>query len=56
MKVIANHLYFTQSNEYLVLDLNENSDIFVRDGYTYKPFGAHSKPVTMVPMPTITLV
>lgn len=33
-----------EANEYLVLDLNENSDIFVRDGYTYKPFGTHSKP------------
>lgn len=31
-------------NEYLVIDLNENSDIFVRDGYTYKPFGTGTKP------------
>ncbi|MEG1994602.1 MAG: helix-turn-helix domain-containing protein, partial [Oscillospiraceae bacterium] len=31
-------------NEYLVIDLNENSDIFVRDGYTYKPFGTSTKP------------
>ena len=28
-----------ETNEYLVLDLNENTDVFVRDGYTYKPFG-----------------
>lgn len=33
-----------ESNEYLVLDLNENTDIFVRDGYTYKPFGTRAKP------------
>ncbi|MEG2039299.1 MAG: PucR family transcriptional regulator, partial [Oscillospiraceae bacterium] len=33
-----------ETNEYLVLDLSENNDIFVRDGYTYKPFGNRSKP------------
>ena len=33
-----------ETNEYLVLDLNENTDIFVRDGYTYKPFGTRPKP------------
>lgn len=33
-----------ETNEYLVLDLNENTDIFVRDGYTYKPFGTRTKP------------
>ena len=33
-----------ETNEYLVLDLNENTDIFVRDGYTYKPFGTRAKP------------
>lgn len=26
------------------MDLNENTDIFVRDGYTYKPFGTRAKP------------
>ncbi|MCI8441128.1 MAG: PucR family transcriptional regulator [Provencibacterium sp.] len=31
-------------NEYLLLDLNENSDLFIRDGYTYKPFSGKSKP------------
>lgn len=33
-----------ETNEYLVLALNENTDIFVRDGYTYKPFGTRTKP------------
>ena len=33
-----------ETNEYLVLDLNENTDVFVRDGYTYKPFGTRAKP------------
>ena len=27
-----------ETNEYLMLDLGENSDMFIRDGYTYKPF------------------
>ncbi len=31
-------------NEYIALDLIEVSDIFVRDGYSYKPFGSHGKP------------
>ena len=26
------------------MDLNDSHDIFVRDGYTYKPFGSHIKP------------
>ena len=33
-----------EKSEYLALDLGEGSDIFVRDGYTYKPFGARMKP------------
>jgi len=33
-----------EKNEYLALDLGESSEIFVRDGYTYKPFGARMKP------------
>lgn len=33
-----------EKSEYLALDLNEGSDIFIRDGYTYKPFGARMKP------------
>ncbi|MBZ4671047.1 MAG: Carbohydrate diacid regulator [Oscillospiraceae bacterium] len=33
------------TNEFVSLDLNnEAQDIFVRDGYTYKPFGTHVKP------------
>lgn len=31
-------------NEYLLLDLGENNDLFIRDGYTYKPFSGKSKP------------
>lgn len=27
-----------------MLDMGENQDLFVRDGYTYKPFGSKSKP------------
>lgn len=33
-----------EKNEYLMLDLNEGSDTFIRDGFTYKPFGARMKP------------
>ena len=32
------------TNEFVSLDLGDSHDIFVRDGYTYKPFGAHMKP------------
>lgn len=32
------------TNEFVSLDLNDSHDIFVRDGYTYKPFGTHMKP------------
>ncbi len=31
-------------NEYVSMDLSDNHDIFVRDGYTYKPFGSRPKP------------
>ncbi len=30
-------------NEYVSIDLTDANDIFVRDGYTYKPFGGHSR-------------
>ena len=33
-----------ETSEFLLLDMGENQDIFVRDGYTYKPFGSKSKP------------
>ena len=33
-----------ETNEYLVLDLNENTAIFVRDGYTFKTFGTRARP------------
>lgn len=32
------------SNEFVSLDLNDSHDIFIRDGYTYKPFGVKSEP------------
>ena len=32
------------SNEFVSLDLSDSHDIFIRDGYTYKPFGSHRKP------------
>lgn len=32
------------SNEFVSLDLSDSHDIFIRDGYTYKPFGSHIKP------------
>ena len=32
------------TNEFVSLDLGESHDVFVRDGYTYKPFGSHMKP------------
>ncbi len=32
------------TNEFVSLDLSDTHDIFVRDGFTYKPFGAHQKP------------
>lgn len=32
------------TNEFVSLDLSDSHDIFVRDGYTYKPFGSHMKP------------
>ena len=31
------------SNEFVSLDLNETYDYFVRDGYTYKPFGSKNR-------------
>ena len=33
-----------ETSEYISLDLVESNDIFVRDGYTYKPFGTRMKP------------
>ncbi len=33
-----------EKSDYLVLDLNENNDLFIRDGYTYKPFGTRMRP------------
>jgi len=32
------------TNEYVSLDLSDSHDIFIRDGFTYKPFGARVKP------------
>lgn len=32
------------TNEFVSLDLSDTHDIFIRDGYTYKPFGTRVKP------------
>ncbi len=32
------------TNEFIALDLSDSHDIFIRDGYTYKPFGPHIRP------------
>ena len=32
------------TNEFVSLDLSDVHDIFIRDGFTYKPFGSHAKP------------
>ena len=32
------------TNEFVSLDLSDVHDIFIRDGYTYKPFGSPNKP------------
>ncbi|MCM1577988.1 MAG: helix-turn-helix domain-containing protein [Ruminococcus sp.] len=32
------------SNEFVTMDLSDSHEVFVRDGYTYKPFGSHIKP------------
>lgn len=31
------------TNEFISIDFNDTHDVFVRDGYTYKPFGTHMK-------------
>jgi carbohydrate diacid regulator len=35
-------------NEYIMLDINDSFDVFLRDGYTCKPFGTHSRPEYVV--------
>ncbi len=32
------------TNEFVSLDLSDTREIFIRDGYTYRPFGTRSKP------------
>ncbi len=32
------------TNEFVSFDLNDSHELFVRDGYTYKPFGTRMKP------------
>ncbi|MDR2559308.1 MAG: helix-turn-helix domain-containing protein [Oscillospiraceae bacterium] len=32
------------STDFFSIEIGESHDIFVRDGYTYKPFGIHAKP------------
>jgi len=31
-------------SEFFSIELSESHDVFIRDGYTYKPFGIHAKP------------
>ena len=33
-----------ETNEFVSLELSDSHDTFVRDGYTYKPFGTRIKP------------
>ena len=33
-----------ETNEFVSFELNDSHDFFVRDGYTYKPFGSRLKP------------
>ena len=33
-----------QSQDILSMEMNESADLFIRDGYTYKPFGSHTTP------------
>ncbi len=32
------------TNEYVSLELTDSHDLFLRDGYTYRPFGSHIRP------------
>jgi len=32
------------TNEFVSMDMNESGDLFIRDGYTYKPFGVRTTP------------
>ncbi len=32
------------TNEFVTLDMNESGDLFIRDGFTYKPFGSRTTP------------
>ena len=32
------------STDFFSIEIGDSHDIFIRDGYTYKPFGIHSKP------------
>ncbi|MCL2696460.1 MAG: helix-turn-helix domain-containing protein [Oscillospiraceae bacterium] len=32
------------STDFFSIEIGESHDIFIRDGYTYKPFGIHAKP------------
>ena len=31
-------------NDFLPIELGDSHEVFIRDGYTYKPFGIHVKP------------
>ena len=32
------------NNDFFTIELGDSHDVFIRDGYTYKPFGVHVKP------------
>lgn len=32
------------NSDFLTIELGDSHDVFIRDGYTYKPFGVHVKP------------
>ena len=31
-------------NDFFSIELSDSHEVFIRDGYTYKPFGVHVKP------------
>ena len=41
------------NSDFFTIELGDSHDVFIRDGYTYKPFGVHVKPDYAPPMPHI---
>lgn len=44
------------TNEFVSLDLSDSHDIFIRDGFTYKPFGSRVKPDYAVFVEELTML